>query len=51
MAIQLKPCQVCDKEFYGTIRAMYCSNNCKQKAFQRKIKDAKNEQALTSKAV
>lgn len=43
MAIELKPCQFCGKQFHGTSRAMYCSNNCKQKAFQRKLKEVKGK--------
>lgn len=35
--IRKKPCAFCNEEFeYKTIRAMYCSENCKQNAYRRK---------------
>lgn len=38
MAISQKKCVVCGTEFYGQKNAMYCSVNCKQKAYRNRNK-------------
>lgn len=38
MAISQKKCVVCGNEFYGQKNAMYCSVNCKQKAYRDRNK-------------
>lgn len=40
--ISLKKCNECENKFFGTDRAMFCCNRCKNIAWRRSKKD-KNE--------
>lgn len=41
MAITLKECKYCGKEFYGTKKAVFCSSNCRVYNHNKKKKEAK----------